>query len=106
MLKRTERLRRGEFTTIAQNRAVHEGLFTVRISPSLPTQTPRKFSVVVSKKVAKTAVARNALRRKVYAALTESGVDGVHAIFYMKPDAMEARYTEILSAIERVFPAR
>ncbi len=100
MLKRTERIRRHDFGKVALGRASHTPLFTIR---ALPVEgelgASKQFSVVVSKKVAKTAVARNALRRKVYAALAESGPCRGHAIFYMKPEALQASYETMRTVI-------
>jgi ribonuclease P protein component len=98
MLKRIERIRRAGFKKIAEGRATHTPLFTLRMLPS--DAGHRQFSVVVSKKVAKTAVARNALRRKVYAALQECGPANVHAIVYMKPDSMNATFEQIHVALQ------
>lgn len=103
MLKRSERLTRHDFGRVALGRATHTPLFTVRLLPSSSTKgEDKQFSVVVSKKVAKTAVARNSLRRRVYAALHGCGPLPFHGIVYMKPGSVEASYEQILIALQQI----
>ncbi len=103
MLKRAERLTRHDFGRVAMGRTTHTPLFTVRLLPIYGAAVAsKKFSVVVSKKVAKTAVARNALRRKVYAAINECGPLSVHGILYMKPEAVSASYEAIRASLLQV----
>jgi ribonuclease P protein component len=66
MFKKTNRLTQSEFAHyFACGKRLHTKYFTVITSPS-PSQ---KVAVVVGKKVAKSAVQRNLLRRRVYALL-------------------------------------
>lgn len=103
MLKRTERIKRHDFGRVAAGRVVHTPLFTLKLLPVVPTDTGSgQFSVVVSKKVAKTAVARNSLRRKVYAAIQDSNPNSTHGILYMKPESMSASYEYLQAAIRQV----
>ncbi len=51
----------------------------------LPTNTPLRCAVVVSKKLARTAVKRNMLRRAVYAALKATSLPPTgHAILFVQ----------------------
>jgi ribonuclease P protein component len=68
MLPRNKRIGSRMFKEIiAKGRVVHSLNFFMRISKKNPDYSG--FSVVASKKVAPTAVTRNRLRRRVYAAL-------------------------------------
>ena len=68
MLKRTQRVPSGLFSHVARKGVTkHSDNFSVRLVTS---DTPRA-AVVVSKKVAKGAVERNQVRRRVYAVLGE-----------------------------------
>lgn len=103
MLKRTERLTRNAFGRVAAGRAMHTSLFSVKLLPLDVTKDETKqFSVVVSKKVAKTAVARNALRRKVYAVIRECSPATVHGILYMKPESLHASYEHLRTTIQNL----
>ena len=68
MLKRSHKISRREFLSVSPARPFHTDYFSIR---AVPAENPR-FSVVVSKKVARTAVSRNRLRRRVYAVLAEA----------------------------------
>ncbi len=86
MFKKVERLSRSEFSEYFKTgKRHHFPNFTV-ITKSYPT---RKVSVVVSKKVAKSAVRRNTIKRRVYATLrdelTEKGYQGVFIVI-VKPN--------------------
>ncbi len=63
---------------------------TLAVHPR-PATLPSLFACVVSKKAAKTAVARNRVRRQVYAALTpllEKSHAGFVCVFYIKSPAL------------------
>ncbi len=70
---------------------------------SAPT---RKVAAVVGKKVAKSAVARNLIRRRLYAALYEVKIQHGHVIVVAKPQAKDYSYaqveTEVATALNRV----
>ncbi len=86
MLKRTERLSRTLFAQYGKTgRKTHSEYASLSRSNSLSFHG----AVVVSKKVAKSAVTRNTLRRRVYAQLygtKSAGVTGVFIVF-LKPGA-------------------
>lgn len=66
MFKKSERLSKSEFTHyFGVGSKKHFKHLTCIISPA----TTRKVAVVVGKKVAKSAVKRNTIRRRVYAAI-------------------------------------
>lgn len=68
MFKKNERLSRPEFTNYFNKGSKHHFThFTIITSP----HSVRKVAVVVGKKVAKLAVRRNALKRRIYAQLKE-----------------------------------
>lgn len=68
MLPRTHRISRKEFPAhTRQGFRVFSPLFTLVAYRPLTESSPSQVSVVVSKKIAKTAVARNRIRRRFYA---------------------------------------
>lgn len=68
MFKRSERLTTTEFSEyFSSGKRLHTKYFTFITKPL----DRRKVAVVVGKKVAKSAVVRNTLRRRVYAILRE-----------------------------------
>ena len=88
MLPRRNRLSRREFTRVAQSRMVVGGELGSLRAALFPD--PPRFSVVISKKVAKSAVARNRLRRRIYAILHKSAAASsrpVAGIWYLSKGA-------------------
>ena len=67
MLAQSHRFHGRRSTTLAYKNSVayRAGLITLRVSKSSP-ETPYRVAVVVSKKVHKSAVIRNRIRRRVY----------------------------------------
>jgi ribonuclease P protein component len=65
MLPKSARLTVADIETLSQGKSVFGTLISVRYIPA----PALKFSVSVSKKVAKTAVLRNRMRRRLYGAL-------------------------------------
>lgn len=104
MFKKNERLNRSEFTHFfAVGTKKHTKHLTFITSPA----TSLKVSVVVGKKVAKSAVKRNTLKRRVYAALRRTiGQQQEVVIVVVKPSlATLSRKTaemEINEAIAQV----
>lgn len=68
MLSKAERLTRKEISYLSHGKSVFGTLISVRFCPAADS----KFSVSVSKKVASTAVERNRIRRRVYAAVEDA----------------------------------
>jgi ribonuclease P protein component len=85
MFKKTERLSRSEFSDYFNAGKKHYTPQVTIITHPLPS---RKVAVVVGKKVAKSAVRRNALKRRVFAVLrselTRTDYRGV-VIVILKP---------------------
>lgn len=110
MLPATRRLPRAQFTThVTTGRRYHSPHLTISYTP---TTTPAQAAVVVSKKVAKSAVARNRLRRRLYAALASSPVyqgTGVYVIMAKAGAATSSRLairTECLDLLASITKAR
>ncbi len=65
-----------------------------------------KFSCVVSKKVSKSAVSRNRIRRVFYSAIKNSlpkQAKGVVFVFYLKSEALQAKQKDFEKEIRNVF---
>ncbi len=70
MFKKRERLTRAEFTTFFKHgKRYHSPNFTLIYAPTESQGDSGRVAVVVSKKVSKSAVKRNRIRRKVYSLL-------------------------------------
>lgn len=106
MLPQKERLNRNDFNRFfAAGRKYHSPTLTLVYGESTNFQA----SAVVSKKVAKTAVERNKLRRQIYAILRdrhkEKSLAGVYIVI-VKPPAQKLSFTdlrmELLTFIDRI----
>jgi ribonuclease P protein component len=99
MLKKSERVARSDFGAFfKKGRKVHGDHVFAVVSPYLTFHA----SVVVSKKVAKSAVERNTYRRRVYAQLLilkRRGFKGV-VIITLKPTFSELTRIEAKAALE------
>lgn len=71
MLPHAQRLKSADFTRFRGSRAFHSPHFSVRVVRAA-SEAETKAAAVVSTKVAKSAVARNLLRRRIYAMLAKS----------------------------------
>lgn len=108
MLKKAKRIKKSLFSKAYQTgRVFSSPNMTIRVSPIIPNEDS-KFSFVVSKAVAKSAVDRNLLRRRGYASL--SGMSnlpekGSANIFFFKKGAKNLSYKalsgEILELLNR-----
>ncbi len=108
MLPRSKRLGVSLFTdVIAHGKIAHSPFFTARIQKTAdPKETGARFSAAVSKKIAKTAVERNKLRRRVYSALAglESKVPkGFYIVLLAKHPLRPAKLPEIASDLSFLF---
>ncbi len=85
MLARKNRLSRTDFDVLLKTgRAFHCPALSLRVAK---TPGASRFSVVVSKKTAKTAVLRNRIRRRLYSLLRaerEKLLSGFSAAFFVK----------------------
>lgn len=87
---------RQEFGRVfSSGRRVHTPLLSVVVSPDMPF----KAAVVVSKKVAKGAVARNKLRRRIYALLRERDLARGGYIVILKPSVKYESTERIAEAL-------
>lgn len=77
--------------TFRSGRRMHTPGFTIVYAPA----PKARAAAVVSKKIARTAVARNRLRRRIYAALYEAGIGGGHIIVVAKHPAVSYSYARL-----------
>lgn len=71
---------------LAGSRSIHSDTFSLRVV-FLPTLSPAKFSVVVAKKLEKSAVKRNVIKRRMYASLSGflgAAKPGAVCVFFLK----------------------
>lgn len=106
MLPKKERLSRLEFNRFfSVGKRLHTPLFQIVFSP----HDALHASVVVSKKIAKRAVVRNKIRRRIYDIVrnyhSQKGMCGVF-IFVVKPGAVTASYgalkLEVITALQNI----
>lgn len=103
MLPKASRIRATEFPTLlGKTRSIHGRLLS--ISYTSPDSTiSGKFAVVAPKSIAKLAVDRNKLRRRVYAILREykdAIAMGVTCMLFLKKEAKNASRQEIKDEIQ------
>ncbi len=98
MLPQKRRVSRTEFETVLKNGGwYHSPHLTLRASKNTLGKKS-VFAVSVSKKVAKKAVSRNLLKRRVYSVIGEglSGVtDGYSAVFFLKKGIAEIVFSDL-----------
>ena len=104
MLPRSQRLSVEQFATVMkEGRANHSSLFLVR---ALVTADHTRISVTISSKIAKTAVLRNRIRRKLYEAIKPlySGVkEHIHVVVIAKAPILTMSQSDIETEIKSVF---
>ena len=90
-----------------KGRIAHSPLFLLY---TLKNQPDTRISAVTPKKVAKTAVGRNSIRRKIYESARTLGgkngenfVPGIHAIVFAKPAMLKTVKTEIVTDLKNIF---
>lgn len=111
MLPRSHTLRSGEFSQILkEGKTIRSPLFVLRIKKatvkSAKTEKTSRFSVVVSKKIAKTAVERNFTRRKVYSALETFIKDipaGYEGVISVAIPLANTPYATVLGGLRNIF---
>lgn len=104
MLKSSQRLTIPLFKKVMdEGKIFHSPFFSAKL---LKVEGPSRFSVAVSKKVAKSAVERNKTRRRVYSALrpliTKVSPD-MHGVIMVKAPILKASLGEVSSATEAFF---
>jgi ribonuclease P protein component len=95
MVGKQERLTRAEFTRFFACGYRHHSPFATILVAAAPS---RKLAVVVGKKVAKSAVCRNTLRRQMYHVLSDSVSSQVVCILILKPTAAQLPRRELQKA--------
>ncbi len=109
MLPRKNRVTKAFFEEILEKSlCVHTPLFSFRFRKLQPGQE-NKFTVVVSKKVAKTSVERNLLKRRSRAVIQDTTRDdlrnrkfGIAGVFFLKKEASAASFNLLKEEIQRV----
>lgn len=104
MLPKKNRLNREEFNNVWKNgKRVHSPVFTFIFVNNL--EKKGNFSCVISKKVQKTAVKRNLLRRSIYGSIdTLNGRNiGISGIFILKPEVKDLNKQDLLKNVEKTF---
>jgi ribonuclease P protein component len=104
MLARKNRVSKAEFPTPRSKGVRFVSLLFSGIL--YPTGKSTKFSVVVSKKTARTAVSRNLIRRRFYSAvgpLLKEIKTAALVVFYPKIEAAKTSFVELEKEIKNVF---
>lgn len=99
MLKKKQRLSRSEFTNLLKRgKRLHGDHFSLLYTPAEET----KCGLVVSKKIAKKAVERNKLRRKIYAVFGENltVLPHLHCVLLTRPAITTLSHEELKREIE------
>ncbi len=101
MLKRSERLNRAQFTEFGRK---GKRYFNDSLSISVFPYPTFHGAVVVSKKVSKSAVRRNKLRRQVYAQLHSAKQSGRSGVFVciLKPEAEKMTSAQFRGAVKNL----
>jgi ribonuclease P protein component len=103
MLKKSLRLTTKELEQVIKSgRVAHSTLFTLRF---VAAETS-KYAAVVSKKVGKTAVARNSAKRRTHEALGQllpSIKPGVHAVLFVKDANKAIPVADFVADLKLVF---
>ncbi len=107
MLKRANKIGKKDFPDVMKSsRSKASNLFIFRSSPKSAPDILNRFSVVVSKKVAKNATDRNLIRRRFYNAIREIIKENDKfkgsAIFITKSNAFGASFSEIKNDIAKL----
>jgi ribonuclease P protein component len=101
MLKKKQRLSRKEFADLMKKgRRVHDAHFTLVFTQGVET----KCGLVVSKKVAKNATARNLLRRRIYAIFGEQFalLAQKHVAVVTKPSVQTLSFEELRTSLKNL----
>ena len=104
MLPRSKRLRIEDVESImSSGKSFHDSFIITRL---LLTNKPCRFSVSVPKKIAKTAVSRNKLRRQVYSIVKkmESEINsGFDTFIIMKSGSEKLSFSDLTLEIRKIF---
>ena len=104
MLRKKHRITKKDFDQLQRARVFHTPLFRVVYTP---TDTPLKLAVVVSKKVHKSAVVRNRIKRRVLGLIqrTHKAMLNEHLIIalYAKKDILSATEQDLAQTLAHIF---
>jgi ribonuclease P protein component len=104
MIPRSRRIPKSSFRYLSAGRSFSHGALSIRCVP-LSTSEPSRIAVIVSKKVAKSAVARNKLRRRVYSAfqpMLPRLKEGFLCLAYLRREGEGLSFKDLSSAIEEL----
>ncbi|HEY0907739.1 MAG TPA: ribonuclease P protein component [Candidatus Paceibacterota bacterium] len=102
MLRKAERLTVSDIEGLSAGKSVFGTLISMRYKPALKT----KVSVTVSKKVAASAVDRNRIRRRTYAAVEKvlgNMKNPAYAMLMPKKEFLTAPFDTVCAEIESIF---
>jgi ribonuclease P protein component len=102
MLKKRDRLTVEDIEALSKGTSVFSTLISLRYIKA----SKSKFAVSVSKKIAKTAVDRNRIRRRVYSMLdqiTPLLKESVHAMLMPKKEFLNEDYVKLGAEITALF---
>ncbi len=102
MISKKHRVNKGLFDQIfKQGQIIHAPIYVFKYLKNL--ENKGFYAFVVPKTVAKSAVKRNALRRKGYTHLREIGIkSGISGVFFYKKGTSTAKTQEIKESIDLV----
>ena len=103
MLPKKRRVSKQAFKNLQGSHSVTLPSFTLRI---IRAEGPTRVAFVVSKKIAKTAVLRNKLRRRGYDVIRKiisRLKDGMLLVFYMKKESVTLSANDMLKEVEDGF---
>lgn len=104
MLARFQRLNLQKFNAVIEKgRVYHSSLFLIRV---LKDQKDLRIAAVTSKKVSKTAVGRNYMRRKIYEAIRPDMSlfrPGLHIIIFAKIPATTLKQIDLINDLKQIF---
>lgn len=106
MISRRHRLSKEQFNAVFKNGVVlHSALFTVR---AVFEGAPPKAAIVVSKKVAASAVTRNTLRRKMFASIAacfhEKKINTGAYIFFLRTKTLPPHTQRVAAIMQSISP--
>jgi ribonuclease P protein component len=104
MISRSQRISVEQFDSVMEKgKIIHSSLFLVRV---LGGQSDMRVAAVAPKKVAKIAVERNKIRRKIYEAVRKLKLESssnFHILIFAKPTIMKSTQLEIDNDLKTLF---
>jgi ribonuclease P protein component len=101
MLSSTRRISKTEFKSLGRGQGFHSPLMSLFVYKK-PTATASQFAFLTSKKISKSAVVRNTLRRRGYVAVKsvlKTVVSGYYFVFNFKKGSEKALFSEISDTV-------